>query len=139
MLSCDEVLRIEDVVVPMLELLHRERIHVMHVHPVVNLKARNATIASEVPSDDQRPCLLPLIGAVEVLVEHSFPPKGSFPHRTPKLEVTEAIVEVIKPIELGACPNRHTVPPTQEPDDPNRSSWLGWRRSRALQHEPQKR
>jgi hypothetical protein len=89
----DKVLRIEDVVVTVHDVVGYHGIHVVDYWSIEDLIARDTKIGSFVSCDDDMADLLPLSGSIELLVQVSLLIKCRSTDGSNKLEVFEPISE----------------------------------------------
>lgn len=107
----DQVLRIEDPPVSVLDVLGRHRVHVVNQEISMKIMANNPKIATMITNDDFIPNHSPLSGTVEALVDPTIEAEGSRPHFSSEGQVLEALLEGVDAPELGITPNpRHRRP-----------------------------
>lgn len=72
---CDEVVRVENLWVPLEQVLDSYRLDVMHQNLALDWPPIDAEVETVVPQDDLASNALPFVGLVEHLVEVSMPAK----------------------------------------------------------------
>lgn len=103
--SCDKVLRIENDIVSVLDVLQSHWIYVMNEQPVVDLVAWYAQITTVVSDNDFVSKTMPFSGPVELLVDPSIEAKCRFADLTPQDEVLEPIFEGVEAFQFRITPN----------------------------------
>ena len=111
----DQVLGVEDVGIELsLEVLRPNRVHVMNENLVVDIVTWDPEVACVVSKDDLLPCLAPLGGVVEGLVQVPFETEGLIARILIETQVFVPILEGFDAREFTVGPNpdsRPTPPP----------------------------
>jgi hypothetical protein len=93
MTGTDEEPRIQNIHVPLFDVVGRHRIHVMNDNSVKDLMPFDAEIATFVSSDDTKPKLTPLIRRIELLIHPSIESEGCISDCAMQSEVFETLLE----------------------------------------------
>ena len=89
----NQIIRVENKIIRVLEVLRRDRVNVMNQDSVMNVVAFNSQITTMIFCDYVLSKLLPLRGSIESLIEVSVKPKSWVPNRSWKLQVVETILK----------------------------------------------
>lgn len=72
----DQVFRIEDVLVPVSQVLNGHRVHVMDDHPPIDLESLDPEVAAQISCDHEATKCHPLPRLVELLVDPTVETEG---------------------------------------------------------------